>query len=170
MDGTAARTVERFIRAKSAVMQRVLTDPETPTDIKKLDQRARAGLHLWASEEARGGGDRRRAWHYYADALAEFGPVGTVLGWLIRLRLRFALLRASQPPYSAKPKRARALAVGKTLLKERRCLAALARILRFLLRALSRAVCATPGIVPALLPLLFMLGVLYLLAVIASRP
>jgi hypothetical protein len=134
MDGAAPRTVERFIRAKSAVVQRVLADPETPVSVKQLERRARAGLSLWASEEARVVGDSRRAWSYYADALTEFGPAGFVIAHLIRLRLRFAPRRAPQLPYPTKPNVGRALSVGKALLREAPRLVALVRILRVITR------------------------------------
>jgi glycosyltransferase involved in cell wall biosynthesis len=169
MDGLAPRTVERFIRAKSTVIQRVLADPETPVSIKKLDRRARAGLSLWASEEARVVGDSRRAWTYYADALSEFGPAGFVLARLIRLRLRFALQCAPRLPYPTRPNVGRALSVGKALLKERPRLVALVRILRAFRRALYRTGSAFSRTAPVVLPLLIMLAVLYLLVVIASR-
>jgi glycosyltransferase involved in cell wall biosynthesis len=153
MDGTAPRTVERFIRAKSTVIQRVMADPETPVSIKKLDRRARAGLYMWATEESREGGRARRAWLYYADALAEFGPVGAVFARLIRLRLRLAPPRALQPHEPAtRPNVGRAVAVGKALLRERPWLVPLT------------------AIPPVVLHLLIMLAMLYLLAVIAYRP
>jgi glycosyltransferase involved in cell wall biosynthesis len=169
MDGAAPRTVERFIRAKSTVIQRVLADPETPVFLKSLDRRARAGLYIWASEESRGGGQARRAWFYYADALTEFGPVGAALGSLIRLRLRFAPPEAPQPPYATRPNVRRALAVGKALLRERPGIVALERVCRVFARAFSLASSAIAGAAPVV-TLLIILAMLYLLAVIAYRP
>jgi glycosyltransferase involved in cell wall biosynthesis len=165
MDGTAPRTVERFVRAKSAVIERVLADPETPVHVKKLDQRARAGLYLWASEEARREGGRLRAWYYYADALAEFGLLGSVLASLIRLRLRLAPLRAPQPPDATRPNVRRALAVGKGLLRERSRIVALERACRVVGRVLSPAIAGAAPVAT----LLIMLAMLYMLLVIASR-
>jgi len=166
MDGAAPRTVERFIRAKSTVIQRVLADPETPIAIKQLERRARAGLHLWASEEARGNGDYRGACLYYAAALDEFGPAGAVLAWLIRLRLRLAPLRA-RPLHPTRPNARRALAVGKALLSERRSM--LLRILEVSRRAGTRARSALARDTPLLVWLLCLLTVLYMLVVIVSR-
>jgi glycosyltransferase involved in cell wall biosynthesis len=166
MDGSAPRTVERFIRAKETVIQRVLADPETPIAIKQLNRRAKAGLHLWASEEAQGIGDPRGAWLYYADALAEFGPAGAIVAWLIRLRVRLAPLRA-RPPYPTRPSARRALAVGKALLWERQSV--LLRVLGIPWRGQSRARSALSLDIPLLVRLLFLLTVLYALVVIASR-
>ncbi len=169
MDGVTPRTVERFIRAKSAVMQRVLADPQTPLSIKKLARRARAGLYLWASAEARGLGDAHRAWACYADALTEFGLAGSVLAGFIRLRLRLGPPLTPRLPYQTRPNARRALSIGKSLLWEgsgffvmARLVGACSRVARILARAIARS---TPVVVPLLLTLML----LYLLIVVTSR-
>ena len=160
MDGRAPRTVERFIHAKSTVIQRVLADPDTPVSIKKLGRRARAGLYLWASEEAYGMGDSRYAWACYANALAEFGVAGWTLAGLIRLRLRFGPRLVPRLPYATRPSRRRALAIGGALLRER--LRAVRPVTRALGRALSQSL-------PIVVSLLLVLMLLYLLVVGISR-
>ena len=44
MDGSEPRSVERFIRAKQTVMERVFRDPASPKDILHLRRRAKARL------------------------------------------------------------------------------------------------------------------------------
>ena len=169
MDGVTPRTVQRFIRAKSTVMQRVLADPQTPLSIKTLARRARAGLSLWASEEALGLGDADQAWACYADGLAEFGLAGSVLAGLIRLRLRLGPSLTPRPPYQTGPNVQRALSIGKALLRERSGFLALARFLQALGRGTQGLARAISRSAPVVVPLLLMLMLLYLLVVVTTQ-
>ncbi|KKS85453.1 MAG: Glycosyl transferase, family 2 (Modular protein) [Candidatus Gottesmanbacteria bacterium GW2011_GWA1_43_11] len=49
-DGKHPRTARRFIKAKSTVLERWLTDPAKPY-LQTLRKRAYAGLYLWIAEE-----------------------------------------------------------------------------------------------------------------------
>lgn len=117
MDGTKPRTVDRFVRAKAAVMERVFDDPTAPDSVKALRRRAKAGLLLWASEEARNMGDSRSAVRYFLDALSQFGVIGRTLAAAIRLHLRRQEERTRRETYRSSPSLSRALIVGSGLIK-----------------------------------------------------
>lgn len=118
MDGADPRNVDRFVRAKAGVMERVFHDPTAPDSVKALRRRAKAGLLLWASEEARGMGDSRSAVRYFLDALSQFGVIGRTLAAAIRLHLRRQEERTRRETYRSSPNLSRALTVGSGLLKE----------------------------------------------------
>jgi len=164
LDGTALRTVERFVRAKSTVINRVQNDPANPASIRTLDRRARAGLALWASEEARAQGDTRHAWLYYADALVDFGVAGSILAQLLRMWLRFSPARTPKP-YPTRPSARRALGVGKSLLWDRHGIDAARRSLGGIRRAL--VTCSQGALI--LVPLVSLLVLLYMFVVISSH-
>jgi hypothetical protein len=88
MDGRQPRSVDRFVQAKELVMSRAFRDPASGSEIRRLERRARAGLYLWASEEARGAGESEEAWEWYTQALGEFSPGDRSL-------VRAALIQAS---------------------------------------------------------------------------
>ena len=88
MDGRQPRSVDRFVRAKELVMSRAFRDPGAGPEIKKMERRARAGLYLWATEEARVAGGFEEAWEWYTRALGEFSPGDRSL-------VRAALVQAS---------------------------------------------------------------------------
>jgi hypothetical protein len=120
MDGSEPRSVARFLRAKQSVMERVFNDPETPKEILHLRRRAKAGVNLWASQEARGMGDIRGAWRYFATALLEFPVFGWLLGSAILVYLHW---REAHPPrkrFSYSPNLKRALFVGAGLAQQTR--------------------------------------------------
>jgi glycosyltransferase involved in cell wall biosynthesis len=164
LDGRAPRSVERFVRAKSSVMARVRHDPDASASTRGLDRRARAGLALWASEEARAQGDSRRAWLYYADALADFGVAGIVLARFLRVWLRFTAMRQPKP-YPTRPNVRRALGVGKSLLWERRGTLVVRRSVAGVRRAL--VACSRGAFL--LVPLVSLLVLLYVFVVILSH-
>ncbi len=120
MDGSVPRSVARFVKAKSTVMDRVYQDPKTPKEILGLRRRARAGLFLWASQEARGMEDIRGAWRYYAKALLEFPILGWIAGKVI---LAYLSWRDTHPPrrrVSYSPNLGRAVFVGAGLAQQTR--------------------------------------------------
>jgi hypothetical protein len=116
MDGATQRTVERFVEAKSTVINRVIDDDRTPVDLRRLRRRAMAGLHLWASEESRSVGKVGEAWQYYARAAELYGPAGFPLRLLALFgRGLYELSRrwkAVEPRPRTSPTYARALFVG----------------------------------------------------------
>lgn len=88
MDGRQPRSVDRFVRAKELVMSRAFQNPAAGSEIKKMERRARAGLYLWASEEARVAEGFEGGWEWYSRALGEFPPADRSL-------IRAALIQAS---------------------------------------------------------------------------
>lgn len=169
MDGSEARTVERFVRSKSAVMERVLNDPGTPKEIRRLRRRAKAGLFLWASQEARGMADIRGAWRYYAKAIMDFLPVGWLAGKIILAYLQW---RDAHPPrahISYSPNLGRAIFVGAGLAQQTRGLSTGFAILYgtrdFLRKFFSTLVSKTPAIIQALTTISLLVLIVYLLLV-----
>jgi glycosyltransferase involved in cell wall biosynthesis len=117
MDGRVPRSVKRFVEVKAALIERVLTDPKTPEAIQRLRRRATAGLYLWGSEEARGMGNIREAWRYYALGMLKFSPAD-----LLRYGASHALQAhgdklAPAPQLSYTPNLVRARDVGVGLIK-----------------------------------------------------
>jgi glycosyltransferase involved in cell wall biosynthesis len=170
MDGSEARTVERFVRSKSAVMERVLNDPGTPKEIRRLRRRAKAGLFLWASQEARGMADIRGAWGYYAKAIMDFSAVGWLAGKVILAYLKW---RDAHPPrthISYSPNLGRAIFVGAGLAQQTRGLsigfAFVYGIRNFFRKFFSALVAKTPAIIQALTTIGLLVLIVYLLLVI----
>jgi glycosyltransferase involved in cell wall biosynthesis len=120
MDGSTARSVNRFVESKSAVMERVFKNPATPKDILRLRRRAKAGLFLWASQEARNMSDIRGAWRYYAKALKEFSILGRLASQGIFAVLRWREGLSPEPNVSLSPDLGRALWIGASLAREPR--------------------------------------------------
>lgn len=52
LDSKKRRTVERFVKAKREVMDRLFNSPKTPRKIKKLRRRAYGSLYTWAASTA----------------------------------------------------------------------------------------------------------------------
>jgi glycosyltransferase involved in cell wall biosynthesis len=120
MDGVMPRSVDRFIQAKTRVMERVFDNcTDNNNEIKSLRRRAKGGLYLWASEEARGIGDSRSALKYYAEALSQFGILGRALAVPIRFYSKSVAERAVRERHRHAPSLSRALAVGTGLFAAR---------------------------------------------------
>jgi glycosyltransferase involved in cell wall biosynthesis len=120
MDGSRVRSVDRFVRAKGSVMEKVFNDPSTPRDIRRLQRRAKAGLYLWASQEARGMSDIREAWGYFAEALKEFSIFGRLASAAILAYLKWRNARPSKIRVSYAPNFHRAMFVGAGLAQDTR--------------------------------------------------
>jgi glycosyltransferase involved in cell wall biosynthesis len=111
MDGRVPRTVRRFVEAKSEIIGRVLNDSATPVDIRRLRRRAKAGLFLWAVQEARGMGNLRDAWEYLGRVAWMFTPAD-----LPSLAAAYHAKSDSLPPYHPAPNAVRALRVAAGLM------------------------------------------------------
>jgi glycosyltransferase involved in cell wall biosynthesis len=120
MDGASPRSIGRFVRAKTSVMERVFRDPNTPKDVARLRRRAKAGLFLWASQEARGMGDIREGWHYYGKALLEFPVVGWLIGKAILTYVGWRDSQQRRRRISYAPNLRRAMFVGAGLAQQTR--------------------------------------------------
>ena len=150
MDGSKPRTVDRFIRAKHEIMDRVFESSDTPTSIRRMRLRARAGLYLWGSEVARGEKEIEEAWNWYNQALSLFSATD-------RSILKSALLQAVPVAYIAMRS-----PFDKPIRAIYRWLAA------FLLRPKRRGLGL--GILPSLLGLVFrVVGLLYDLSLRLSK-
>ena len=113
MDGAMPRSVDRFVQAKTCVMERVFDSCTDQDGMKALRKRARAGLLLWASEEARGIGDLRAAFTYFAEALSQYGLFDQALATAMRIYLKSGI--KSEKKLRVSPSLSRILVVGKGL-------------------------------------------------------
>jgi hypothetical protein len=134
MDGSAPRSVERFVAAKAAVQDRIFGDPKAFPTFRRLGTRARTGLYLWASQEARGTGDLRAAWTYYARALSTMSLVGKALAASIMFYLRRRRPRPKGAIYHSSPDLNLALRVGAGLIQDTPRLARFVGLIRRTLR------------------------------------
>ncbi len=153
-DGRSPRTVDRFVRAKSLVMERVFCDPAVPERVKALRKRAQTGLLLWASTEARRMGDSCTAVKYFAEALAHFGVTGRLLAAGLR---RYLKNWDERVLYRAKPSLSRTLALGRGLASELPHVAQIMRLIRVATPALGK------------LPYVVLLAVMFYFLLIMSR-
>lgn len=115
MDGVTPRSVDRFVQAKACVMERVFDNRTDHNGLKALRRRARAGLLLWASQEARQIGDVRAAFTYFSEALSQYGLFGRALAVPVRFYSKSLVERAVRERNRDTPSLSRALAVWKGL-------------------------------------------------------
>jgi glycosyltransferase involved in cell wall biosynthesis len=69
LDSKNKRTIERFVKSKRMVMDRVFNDVNTDASIRKLRKKAYASLDIWAASMEADEGNRSNLWSYLYSAL-----------------------------------------------------------------------------------------------------